>query len=97
MNHKIIAEAYRGGLDDGFVTENEIVSWADSVIACNSSPEYIFIELSLSAGDKEKISELLSQIQGKASPEDSLRIRLGFIATALAKKKQVASRNTIFI
>lgn len=82
MNYKTIAETYLGGLQDGFLFPNQITSWAASEIQKRSRPDDILIQLAVADDDESKIVRLLSEIQGLSNDEESLRLRLGFLAIA---------------
>jgi len=44
----LLLEVFRGGLKLGLISREEIVLWADHIIANADEPEYFFIEVSLS-------------------------------------------------
>lgn len=87
MTDKTIAEAYRGALQDGFIKEKNVIDWVDSIIQNRAKPEYIFIELSTAKG-KDLIA-LLGHVKGTLSPDEVIRLRLGFISRALAINPQM--------
>jgi hypothetical protein len=48
QDFSLLLEVFRGGLKLGLVSREEIVLWADHIIANADEPEYSFIEVSLS-------------------------------------------------
>ena len=47
-----IANDYVTGLDAGYVSVEEVISWVDSLIAEIDNPPYPLIEASISGGNK---------------------------------------------
>ena len=54
----LLLEVFRDGLEYGVISKDEIVAWADQIIAEQDEPDYFFIEISLSV-DKNSLFEIL--------------------------------------
>ena len=54
----LLLEVFRDGLEYGIISKDEIVAWADKIIANEEEPDYFFIEISMS-GDINNLSSLL--------------------------------------
>ena len=54
----LLLEVFRDGLEYGIISKDEIVTWADNIIANEDEPDYFFIEISMS-GNINNLSSLL--------------------------------------
>ena len=74
----LLLEVFRGGLARGLVSKDEIVAWADSIIAIEDEPDYFFIELSLSS-DVNGLVEVLNKYVKPTKTPICERVILGLI------------------
>ena len=76
------AEVYRLGFISGYFTKDEVITWADSVIALEDQPESILLDISLGRRLKDqKLVELLETVSSESN--GSFRILLGLYAKRL--------------
>ncbi len=71
MSHKNRVEAYAIALSHGFVDLQKAVSWADSVITQEESPDPALIDASLSV---ENMNDMLSALHRVSGVTDPMRI-----------------------
>ena len=78
------AEVYRLGFISGYFTKNEVIAWADGVIAQEDSPEQAIINISLGRTlNKQNLAHLLKKLSGEAYIAQAFKILLGLYATLL--------------
>jgi hypothetical protein len=74
----LLLEVFRGGLKLGLISREEIVLWADHIIANADEPEYFFIEVSLS----HDVNGLVEVLNKYVKPTDNPicdRVLLGLV------------------
>jgi hypothetical protein len=80
------AEALRVGLLAGYVLPDEIVSWADGLIAAGDVPEPELIEVSLSGRKSvDELARALKAIKGDVYRPRLARVILGQMAAAVRR------------
>ncbi|QHS56406.1 hypothetical protein GWR56_12975 [Mucilaginibacter sp. 14171R-50] len=74
----LLPEVFRRGLTLGLISREEIVLWADRIIADTDEPDYFFIEVSLS-GDVNGLVEVLHKYVKPTNNPIYDRVLLGLI------------------
>lgn len=74
----LLLEVFRGGLKFGLISREEIVLWADHIIANADEPEYFFIEVSLSH-DVNGLVEVLNKYIKPTDDPICDRVLLGLV------------------
>lgn len=84
LSRKDIAEVYRLGLTIGLFTVDEVVSWADSIIAVDDNPEFALIEVSTNGDVTEgKMATLLRDVGGDTDPKTARNVIYGLLGRKL--------------
>ena len=86
----LLTEVFRGGLRYGLISKEEIVTWADSIIATEDEPDYFFIELSL-AKDSNALIEILNNVAMDTGNAIVLRVLLAIIYHKLTDDNETTS------
>jgi hypothetical protein len=72
------------GLNFGYITVDEVVAWADSIIASEDQPSEAIIDLSLARGrDPLDVAALLASIAGPSDPQVVFRWSMARLARAV--------------
>src|SRR5687767_4871764 len=81
------AEALRLGLLAGYVTPDEVVAWADGLIAAGGVPEPELIAVSLGGGKPvAELARALDAFRGEVSRPRLVRVILGQMARAVRRE-----------
>ncbi|MES2827116.1 MAG: hypothetical protein V4687_03145 [Bacteroidota bacterium] len=78
QDFQLLLEVFREGLKLGLISREEIVLWADNIIANADEPEYFFIEASLSQ-DINGLIELLNRYVTTSDNPICYRVLFGLI------------------
>jgi hypothetical protein len=57
----LLLNVFRDGLEYGVISKDEVVAWADQIVAAEVEPDYFFIELSRGKDDNELV-EILNKV-----------------------------------
>lgn len=83
---RLHAEVYRLGLISGFFTKDEVIEWADEVIAKERQPEQAIIELSLGqSSNTSNFTVLLRVVSGQRDTATAFHTLMGLYAKRLRK------------
>jgi len=74
----LLLEVFREGLKLGVILKDEVVAWADQIIADTEEPDYFFIELSLSHDINSLLEVLDRYVEGVDDPI-CYRVLLGLV------------------
>jgi hypothetical protein len=84
LSYKDIAEVYRIGLTVGLFTNEEVIVWADSVIAAEANPDVALFDVSTAAGvSAGKMASLLREVGGDHDPRTARNVIYGLLGRRL--------------
>jgi hypothetical protein len=91
LSRKDIAEVYRLGLTIGMFSVDQVVEWADSIIAVEDNPEFALIEVSTNGDATEgKMATLLRDVQGEVDARTARNVIYGLLGRKLAADRDAA-------
>jgi hypothetical protein len=91
LTHKDIAEVYRIGLTIGMFTPQDVVVWADSVIAAEANPDFALFDVSTAGGESAgKMATLLRVMGGEHDPKTARKVLYGLLGRRMASDSGAA-------
>lgn len=85
------AEFFRLGLLSGYIKADEVITWADSIIAQDETPVYEILEVSTATGFDDLIVKL-SRVAGQYEWDRVLRRFFYVLHTTLSQNHEYATR-----
>lgn len=84
LTPKDIAEVYRLGMTIGMFTVDEVIVWADSVIAVDANPDFALFDISTAGKVSEgKMATLLGAMGGDHDPKTARKVIYGLLGRKL--------------